>query len=232
MSHNEVWGNIDRAKEAMRNPSLCNDTYLHYYSIAKDLRPRVKKAKGILFDMGAGKAPYEPWFTPYVSHYIKSDAFVFRGGSPNLVADGHQLPIKNESADTTVSFYVLEHVKDPQQFIQEMHRITKPGGYVFLTTAMAFPLHGLPHDYFRFCEAGLKHLFRDFSEVEVKENGGAFLTVMQFMVWSVSEALPRFLALPLIIALNWIGKTFDKFFYNKLLTTSYLVVAKKEEKHL
>ncbi len=227
MTHGEVWENIDRAKEAMRCPSLSNDTFLHYYAIAKDLRPRVKKAGGILFDIGAGKAPYEPWFLPHVSHYIKSDAFIFRGGSPQVLADGHHLPIQSNAADTTVSFYVLEHVTEPQQFVHEMHRITKPGGYVFLTTAMAFPLHGLPHDYFRFCEAGLKHLFRNFSDVEIKQNGGSFLTVMQFLVWSVSEALPRFLALPLIVFFNWMGKTFDSVFCNKLLTTSYLVVAKK-----
>ena len=125
------------------------------------------------------------------------------------------------------SFYVLEHVKEPQQFVDELHRVTKKDGVVFLSTAMAFPLHGLPHDYFRFCEAGLQHLFRQFRAVEVKENGGALLTVMQFLAWSVSETLPRFLAIPPIVFLNWIGRTFDPLFYNKLLTTSYLVVARK-----
>ena len=36
--------------------------------------------------------------------------------------------IKNDSVDFVVSFQVIEHIKDDQYFISEIHRVLKPGG--------------------------------------------------------------------------------------------------------
>jgi SAM-dependent methyltransferase len=47
-------------------------------------------------------------------------------------ADGMRLPVRDEAADITFSSNVLEHVPDPLRMIDEMIRVTKPGGLVYL----------------------------------------------------------------------------------------------------
>lgn len=61
------------------------------------------------------------------------------------------LPLKDESIDVALSLAVLEHLDRPDVFLQEVHRVLKPGGMVLLTTPgptsqpllefLAFTLH-------------------------------------------------------------------------------------------
>jgi len=50
-----------------------------------------------------------------------------------VVADGYWLPVRDGSADVTFSSNVLEHVPDPMGLIEEMIRVTRPGGLVYLS---------------------------------------------------------------------------------------------------
>jgi len=52
---------------------------------------------------------------------------------PNsVVGDGYGLPLKDASVDVSFSSNVLEHVPDPGGFIDEMVRVTRPGGVVYV----------------------------------------------------------------------------------------------------
>jgi SAM-dependent methyltransferase len=50
-----------------------------------------------------------------------------------VVADGYWLPVRDGCADVTFSSNVLEHVPDPIGLIEEMIRVTRPGGLVYLS---------------------------------------------------------------------------------------------------
>jgi len=50
-----------------------------------------------------------------------------------VVADGYWLPVRDGGADVTFSSNVLEHVPDPMGLIEEMIRVTRPGGLVYLS---------------------------------------------------------------------------------------------------
>jgi SAM-dependent methyltransferase len=50
-----------------------------------------------------------------------------------VVADGYWLPVRDGCADVTFSSNVLEHVPDPVGLIEEMIRVTRPGGLVYLS---------------------------------------------------------------------------------------------------
>jgi SAM-dependent methyltransferase len=50
-----------------------------------------------------------------------------------VVGDGLRLPLKDAGVDVAFSSNVLEHVPDPEQFIDEMVRVTRPGGIVYLS---------------------------------------------------------------------------------------------------
>lgn len=50
------------------------------------------------------------------------------------VCTTRRLPFDNDSADVITCFDVLEHVADKPRLISEIHRILKPGGWLFMDT--------------------------------------------------------------------------------------------------
>lgn len=50
-----------------------------------------------------------------------------------LCADGTTLPFPSQHFDFVICSEVLEHLTDPQRCIQEIHRVTKPGGWIAVT---------------------------------------------------------------------------------------------------
>jgi SAM-dependent methyltransferase len=54
---------------------------------------------------------------------------------PFVACDASQLPFENGSFDALWSVTVLEHVTDPETVLEEMRRVLKPGGLLFLKPA-------------------------------------------------------------------------------------------------
>ncbi|MET9388805.1 class I SAM-dependent methyltransferase [Streptomyces sp. NPDC006624] len=50
-----------------------------------------------------------------------------------VVADGYLLPLRDGVADVTFSSNVLEHVADPETFLSELARVTRPGGLIYVS---------------------------------------------------------------------------------------------------
>jgi len=53
-------------------------------------------------------------------------------GHQSVLGDGYWLPLPDASIDVCFSCNVLEHVRDPAGLIDEMIRVTRPGGLVYL----------------------------------------------------------------------------------------------------
>lgn len=67
--------------------------------------------------------------------------------SPECVLyDGRHLPFPNDSLDAAGALNVLEHVEEPENFIQELVRIVKPGGRIVLSSPNFLRVLGF-HDY-------------------------------------------------------------------------------------
>lgn len=62
--------------------------------------------------------------------------------------------------DCVVSLNTLEHVEMPWVWIQEMARILKPGGLMFIEAPNAWEFHEHPVDCWRVWPAGLRALFK------------------------------------------------------------------------
>jgi SAM-dependent methyltransferase len=54
-------------------------------------------------------------------------------GHASVIGDGYWLPLGDASVDVCFSCHVLEHVRDPAGLIDEMIRVTRPGGLVYLS---------------------------------------------------------------------------------------------------
>ena len=71
---------------------------------------------------------------------LNVDAF----DSVDIVGDGTNVPLLDESVDTVTCNAVVEHVSDPHALLREMRRILKPGGYAQLMVPFVFPLSCVP----------------------------------------------------------------------------------------
>ena len=72
-------------------------------------------------------------------------------GGPKLAVlvqgDAQTLPFANNSFDVVVSCETIEHLPQVQNAISEMHRVTRSGGRLFLTTPNYFNFMGLYEIY-------------------------------------------------------------------------------------
>ena len=92
--------------------------------------------------------------------------------NPDFVDDICNSRLPSDTFDVVVMASVLEHVQQPFEAAREIGRILKPGGSALLGVPFMFPIHARPHDYFRFTEYGLRHLFShmEVAELERRDN--------------------------------------------------------------
>lgn len=73
------------------------------------------------------------------------------GPGVDVVADAHQVPLDDETADVVVCCEMLEHDTDPTATFATIARLLRPDGVLLLTTrSPGYPLHEYPHDLGRF----------------------------------------------------------------------------------
>lgn len=99
--------------------------------------------------------------------------------NPDIVGDIHDLPFEDDSVDALLCIAVLEHVENPITAMQEMYRVLKPGGQLFIYVPFLYYYHaeeGYYGDYWRFTKDTLKLLSADFSHSEIVSVRGALET--------------------------------------------------------
>ena len=79
--------------------------------------------------------------------------------------DMHNMPYEQDSFDYILADNVIEHVRKPWVCLEEARRVLKPGGIGIFITGLMTPVHGEPHDYFRFTLEGLKVLCENYSQI-------------------------------------------------------------------
>jgi len=108
----------------------------------------------------------------------------------DIIADAHQLPLKDNSIDLIIANNVIEHLHDPQTALAEMKRVLVPGGHVYFTVPFLYPIHEAPRDFARFTKFGLQKLFSDFRNLEIYARGGWFSTTALFF-YKMSHLLDK-----------------------------------------
>ena len=94
---------------------------------------------------------------------LNLDAF----DSVDLVGDGTNIPVLDETFDAVTCNAVAEHVPDPALLVSEIHRVLKPGGHIQLMVPFIFPFHAYPGDYQRWTRSGVLELTGRFEKLEL-----------------------------------------------------------------
>jgi len=73
------------------------------------------------------------------------------------------------SVDVVIASELLEHVRDWRSAVENMKRVLRPGGILYVTTrSYGFGVHAHPYDFWRYEMADIKTIFSDFL-IEVLE---------------------------------------------------------------
>jgi SAM-dependent methyltransferase len=106
---------------------------------ARQLAQYVDLSGRTMLDVGGGPGYFRDAFSAAGATYFSLDADVgeLSGmgdiASGTVIGSGMELPFADGSLDVTYSSNVLEHVTDPWRMADEMLRVTRPGGVVFLS---------------------------------------------------------------------------------------------------
>jgi SAM-dependent methyltransferase len=109
----------------------------------------MRLAGGRVVDVGGGAGYFAAEFRAHGAEcmLVEPDhAELYSRGEPgrgSVIGDGFWLPLADASVDLCFSCNVLEHVRDPAGLIDEMIRVVRPGGLVYLSyTAWLSPWGG------------------------------------------------------------------------------------------
>lgn len=144
-------------------PSFVGAFINPFYFAKKELSKAVRKVSrfvvGKTLDVGCGQKPYRDYFhcdeyvglevdTPENRANKKADCFY----------DGKTFPFAPGQFDSVIANEVLEHVFNPDEFLSELNRVLKRGGYLLITVPFVWDEHEQPYDFARYSSFGLTHL--------------------------------------------------------------------------
>lgn len=98
---------------------------------------------GKLLEIGCGEGRGVEILLPHASQYLGIDKIQevidsLREKFPKVDFEQAVIPpfhgIEDNSYDTVVSFQVIEHIKNDKLFLQEIHRVLRPGGKAIIST--------------------------------------------------------------------------------------------------
>ncbi|RAJ73484.1 methyltransferase family protein [Chitinophaga dinghuensis] len=152
---------------------VINPFYIARRGLYKEMSRVGTQLSGRLLDVGCGTKPYKQLFQ--VNEYIgleidttynreKKDIDVFY--------DGTVFPFEDNSFDSLLCNQVLEHVFNPEEFLQQINRVLKVGGKGIITVPFAWDEHEQPYDYARYSSFGLKSLLEKngFEVIELRKS--------------------------------------------------------------
>lgn len=195
---------------------------------------------GRILDVGCGSKPYRTLFK-------NADAYIGleydtpenrRLKNADYFYDGVNFPFATDSFDAVVCNQVLEHVFNPDEFVQEINRVLKSDGVLLLSVPFVWDEHEQPWDFARYSSFGLKALLERHGfevTVQVKTNDDARIIFQLINAYLYKLLITRSAKLNMLIFVflmgpfNLLGIFFGKILpSNPDLFLDQIVLAKKK----
>ncbi len=138
-------GSLARSRQLLRAFSYEQSDPARFYSLlaadsARQVAHYTPLAGRTVVDVGGGPGYFAEAFRALGATYVGLDAdageLSLHGrdvATGTVLGSGMDLPFRDGAIDVTYSSNVLEHVPRPERMADEMVRVTKPGGLVFLS---------------------------------------------------------------------------------------------------
>lgn len=227
----------------MHKINFTQHNWLVYKYAKKWLSDWVPHIRGIVYDLGCGERSYENFILQEgADKYIGVDwSHTLHALKADIITDLNKpfSMIEDASADTVFSVSVMEHLCEPQCFLNESFRILKPGGVILVQVPFQWHVHEAPYDYFRYTEYGLKYMLAKagFEKIKVTPTSGLWSTMaLKANYQSLRyiggkrplQFFMRAVAIPIWFAGQYIGYWLDKIDFNRNETVGYTVIAHKQ----
>jgi SAM-dependent methyltransferase len=192
-----------------------------------------------VLDAGAGNAPYRELFAH--CRYVTADwsSSPHEGAARvDIQASLDDLPVADGSFQAVLNTQVIEHVAEPTRVAAELFRVLRPGGRLWLTAPLVWPLHEEPYDYWRFTSHGLRRVLEAAGfEVERLDPRGGYFSVLATLLagaryWTAPAPRREPLRRTLALALHHSGRLLrrlDTLDGQRTLTLGYACVAVRPE---
>jgi SAM-dependent methyltransferase/uncharacterized protein YbaR (Trm112 family) len=168
--------------------NLSIGTERNYQALRERLLASVKAPKVLVIGGSIEGQGMKPMSDPAIELVGTDVSF---GPLTALICDAHDIPFENETFDGVIAQAVLEHVVDPYRVVAEIHRVLKPGGFVYAETPFMQQVHMGSYDFTRFTCSGHRRLFRCFSEISggpISGPGVALAWAYQYFLLSFSAS--------------------------------------------
>ncbi len=165
------------------------DRYVIRTAIFEAIKNNLSDFSGKILDVGCGKMPYKEYIlknsavNKYVGLDIETAIIYDENCSPDLLWDGNNMPLEENSFDCAFATEVLEHCPEPEVVLKEVFRVLKPGGSFFFTVPFLWNLHEVPYDEYRYTPFSLERHLKNsgFSTIELKATGGWHASMAQML---------------------------------------------------
>jgi SAM-dependent methyltransferase len=162
-------------------------------------RSRVSDHKDVrLLDIGCGQKPYALLFKNLMHYGTDLD---LHSALPDAVARNERLPFPDSTFDAVIASETLEHTLEYEFAVQEIRRITKDRGLLFISVPFVHPIHDHPYDFQRITEYKFFDLFGLDEFVEFHPSNTIFstwvITLEQAIVMGLSFAPVRRITIPI-----------------------------------
>ena len=135
----EPWQELETVRIEFPEPLEAPDLPYHLDAHLASVPGEQGRGRWIL-EVGCGERQCESYFAPRDFRYVGTDVDR-RGRGPHLLADAHNLPIRDERFDFYTSMAVYEHLVSPLTAALEARRVLKPGGVFFGSAAFVYGFH-------------------------------------------------------------------------------------------
>mgnify|MGYP001606918464 CR=1 FL=1 len=202
----------------------------------------------VVLDVGCGMKPYRSlWKTKhYIGIDVKGGGLKDQAKKADKYFDGQNIPYTAKKFDVVIATEVLEHVEFPEKLLQEVQRVLKPKGKLFLTMPFVWPEHGIPFDFQRYTSFKHRKILSKcgFKTLSVKSTTGAFGTCGQVLsdfiyaelsgwIWrsgfpyGMNFILVRLVTFIFLFPIQLIFEILDTIFKRKGITLDFVVIAEK-----
>lgn len=174
-----------------------NPCFIIRNGIFRLVRHHSSDIRGKILDVGCGSKPYETLFSncqSYIGVDIEDSGHDHVNSKVDFFYDGKLLPFDDSCFDAVVCFEVFEHVFNADDFIKDIYRVLKPGGFLLISIPFAWEEHEIPYDYARYTSYGLSHIVRSngFHILELTKTTSYVLAICQsIMSYFFLNIFPR-----------------------------------------